>query len=578
MQQKIWQVKEPVSEDLLNQFPELPPLLVQLLANRNLTSAPEVEAFLNPDYEKGTHDPFLFKDMNKAVERLFSAIEKHEKIIIHGDYDSDGVNGSAVLMTILKDLGGNPEVFLPHREKDGYGVNIKTVEYLKKTYDMKVMITVDCGSTNHEPMARAKELGVDVIITDHHHAPDIFPDVLAVLNPMNMKDNYPFKYLCGTAVAFKLAQAMFITDQKSASPKLAPGYDKWFLDLVAIATVTDMMPLLDENRVLLKYGLIVLNKTRRPGLKKLFEVAGIWNYAASAKPVDPFDIGFVIGPRINAAGRMDHANSALFCLMAESEESAQEFVDNIEMNNRDRKVLVEKIMGEVMAQAEGIDDKQILVAIGDGWPMGVAGLIASKALEKLGKPVVIMTHLEDRIAASGRSVPGFHMVEALEKLKDYFSTFGGHAMACGFSLKDGVDPQFIKKELERLAEEALAGKDLRPSISIDAELPAEKIRWDVVDQANLLQPLGMANPQPLFLTTNLEVIEVRKLGSDEQHLKLKLQDRKSMKMLSAIGFSISEKYAGIKIGSTVDIVYRLEVNEWNGNRELQLKIEDLNIL
>lgn len=576
MQQKIWKTKEPVSADLLNQFPELSPLTVQLLSNRGLTSQKEVEAFLNPDFELQAHSPFLFKDMQKSVDRIYLAIANGEKIIVHGDYDADGVDGSAILVTTIRDLGGIADAYLPHREKEGYGVNTNTIEYLA-TQNTKLIITVDCGSTNHAQVDRANELGMDVIITDHHHAPDVFPAAFAILNPMNKNDTYPFKYICGTGVAFKLSQALFLTDQKLAQPKLAPGYDKWMLDLVAIGTIADMMPLVDENRALVKYGLIVLSKTRRPGLKKLMEQAGIWNYGDKINT--PYDVGFVIGPRINAAGRMDHANSAFMLLMAKDEAEALPLVESIEASNRDRRALTEKVVEEVMTQVGDFSDKYIVVAYGEGWPIGVAGLIASKVLEKVTRPVIIMTKMTDRIAASGRSVAGFDMAVALDKMKDeFFATSGGHAMACGFSLKPGIDPKLVIERFEQLAKEALANRDLRAEINIDAELPASSVRFNILDLTEQLRPFGMKNPEPIFLTKNLEVVEVRKLGDKEQHLKLKLQDSSVLKTLSAIGFNIAGKYSDIQVGSRIDLVYKLDINEWNGNRELQLKIEDLNIL
>lgn len=551
-------------------------MIVQLLSNRGLTSAQEVEAFLHPDFELQAHNPFLFKDMQKSVDRVYLAIANGEKIIVHGDYDADGVDGSAILVTTIRDLGGIADAYLPHREKEGYGVNTNTIEYLA-TQNTKLIITVDCGSTNHAQVARANELGMDVIITDHHHAPDIFPSAFAILNPMNKNDNYPFKYICGTGVAFKLSQALFLTDQKSAQPKLAPGYDKWMLDLVAIGTIADMMPLVDENRALVKYGLIVLSKTRRPGLKKLMEQAGIWNYGDKINT--PYDVGFVIGPRINAAGRMDHANAAFMLLMAKDEAEALPLVESIEASNRDRRTLTEKVVEEVMTQVGDFSDKYIVVAYGEGWPIGVAGLIASKVLEKVTRPVIIMTKMTDRIAASGRSVAGFDMAVALDKMKDeFFATSGGHAMACGFSLKPGVDPKLVIERFEQLAKEALANRDLRAEINIDAELPASSVRFNILDLTEQLRPFGMKNPEPIFLTKNLEVVEVRKLGDKEQHLKLKLQDSSVLKTLSAIGFNIAGKYSDIQVGSRIDLVYKLDINEWNGNRELQLKIEDINVL
>jgi len=560
---------------LQNQFPELERVVVQLLMNRGVDSEDAVEKFLNPDFVNHTHSPFLFQDMEKTVQRLYFAIEKGEKITIHGDYDCDGVCGSSLLTTILRDLGAIVDVYLPHREKEGYGVNINTVEYLAKE-GTKIMITVDCGTTNVEPIKRATELGIDVIVTDHHHVPETKLECFAFINPQNTEDTYPFKFLCGTGVAFKLAQALYITDQKLQEPKLANGYDKWLLDLVVIATIADMMQMVDENRALVKYGLIVLKKTRRIGLKRLMERAGVWNYDET--PVSPVDIGFVIAPRINAAGRMDHANAAYKLMVAEKEEETTELVENLETNNMERRALTDKVVEDVISRFGDTEGKYILVAYGEGWPIGLAGLVASRVMQQVGKPVIIMSKLPDRIAGSGRSMPGLDMAIMLEKMKDQFSTSGGHAYACGFSLKEGVDPQFIISEFERYAFEALEGRDMRPILNIDTQLEASEITWKLYDQVQQLRPFGMSNEEPVFVCRELEVEDFRIIGKDQTHLKLRLRDPKMFKSFSCIGFRQGGQAANLKVGGKIDVAFKLDSNEWNGNKELQLKIEDLEIL
>jgi len=575
MASKKWIIKEQVSLDLQNQFPEIEPVVVQLLANRGQTSQSDIERFLNPDFVTDTHSPFLFKDMEKAVQRIYQAIEKKEKITIHGDYDCDGVCSSALLTTILKDLGAEMDVYLPHREKEGYGVNINTVEFLAKE-GTKVVITVDCGTTNVEPIRRAGELGMDVIVTDHHHVPEEKLDCYAFINPQNQEDTYPFGFLCGTGVAFKLAQALYITDQKLSLPKLANGYDKWLLDLVAIATVADMMQLVDENRALVKYGLIVIKKTRRVGLKALMERAGVWNYDET--PVSPQDIGFVIAPRINAAGRMDHANAAYKLMVTDKVEETPALVEDLEKNNTERRALTEKITEEILAKFPVQEGEYVLVAYGDGWPIGLAGLIASKVMQQIGKPVIIMSKLADRIAGSGRSLPGFNMAEVLEKMKENFSTSGGHAYACGFSLKDGVDPELIINEFKRYAKESLEGRDLRPELIIDGEIGPADITWKLFDQVQQLKPFGMSNAEPVFITRALEIEDFKLVGSDQNHLKLRLRDPKLFKSFSCIGFRQGIHAENLKLGGLVDVAFKLDANEWNGNKELQLKIEDIEIL
>ncbi|MCC6639340.1 DHH family phosphoesterase, partial [Candidatus Falkowbacteria bacterium] len=291
-------------------------LLETLLEARGV--APQSrDSFLHPKYED-LYDPFLFQDMRKACQRIFDAITHKEKITIHGDYDADGVCSSALLSQIIKDLGGEVDVYIPHREKEGYGVAMQTVETIASN-KTNLLITVDCGSANKESLEYAQSLGIDVIITDHHHVPKDTPQVFALINPQNPNDHYPFGYLCGTGVAFKVAQALCVIDSTATTPRLSKGYDKWLLDLVAVATIADMMSVLDENRILITYGLKVLQKTKRKGLKKLMELAGL--VVNDATPITPYDIGFVIAPRLNAAGRMDHANAAFFLLTNQDDDA-----------------------------------------------------------------------------------------------------------------------------------------------------------------------------------------------------------------------------------------------------------------
>ncbi len=573
---KRWVMREPIGAPLREQFPELDPVVVQLLANRGITVEAEVEQFLNPDYEQDTHDPFLFADMQRSVDRIMQAIAEGEKITVHGDYDADGVCSSAIIVSTLRDLGGTVDVYIPHREKEGYGLNSNTVKYLHEQ-GTTLLITVDCGTANVEPVAQAEALGMNVIVTDHHHAPETLPPAFALINPQNHHDTYPFGYLCGAGVAFKVAQALYRHDQQQTTPRLSAGYDKWLLDLVAVATIADMMPLLDENRVLVKYGLVVLQKTRRIGLQKLMENAGIWNYGDRA--ITPFDIGFVIGPRLNAAGRMDHANAAYELLMAADEETAIELVKGIEQSNTDRRGLTEKIVEEVFAQIpEDIDERYLVFAYGTDWPIGLAGLVAGKVMQEIGKPVIVATRLEDRIAASGRSVVGFDMAQLLDEHRELFTTAGGHAMACGFSLEpDEGKLAAVREVFEAAAREALAGKDLRPELVIDAELESGQITWKLHELTQQLKPCGKENPEPIFVTRDLEVEEARVVGSDERHLKLRVRNPRTLKSFNAIAFGFGEYAPQLTPGTRIDLAYTVDVNEWNGNRELQLKIEDIEI-
>lgn len=573
---KKWVFKNPVSQETLDSFKDLHPVVVQLLSNRGVTSHDDVESFLHPDYVKHTHDPFLFQDMKKSVDRIYQAIENKEKIIVHGDYDADGVCSSAIMISTIRDLGGDVDVYIPHREKEGYGVNLKTVQHLIENHGVGLLITVDCGTANVDSIEYAQEQGVDVIITDHHHAPEVLPKSFALINPQNHNDSYPFGFLCGAGVAFKVAQALYITERKKDDPKLDEGYDKWLLDLVAVATIADMMPLNDENRALVKYGLIVLKKTKRKGLQALMEHAGIWEYGT--RDITPTDVGFVIGPRLNAAGRMDHANAAFVLLMEDDEVRIAELVAEIEQTNRERKDATEKMTKEAFEQLDQIDDKYLAFVYADGWPVGLVGLVAGKILQQTGKPAVVATKLPDRIAGSGRSVEAFNMAEMLDELREYFTTAGGHAVACGFSLDvDDEKLAFVKKQFEDRAKEKLEGADLRPEITIDAVVKGSDVRWDLYDKIQELKPFGKENEEPIFVLQNLKVEDARAIGNENKHLKLRLQDPTQLKSFSAVAFGFGDIIQDVSLGTSVDIAFVLDSNEWNGNKELQLKITDIEI-
>ncbi len=571
---KNWKIAENISQDLKDNFPEIDPIILQLLINRGVDDEKSIENFLNPNYEKDLHDPFLFQDMQKAVDRIYKAIEKREKITIHGDYDADGVCSSAILSKILTDLGAiEVNTYIPHRGKEGYGVNENTIKYLNEN-GTNLIITVDCGTANIEPIELAQKLGIDVIITDHHHVSKNTPKAFALINPQNKNDNYPFGFLCGAGVAFKLAHALLITELKKENPKLAHGYEKWLLDLTSIATIADMMPLKDENRAIVKYGLQVIRKTRRIGLKKLLELSGVWG--SGERDITPFDVGFVIGPRLNAAGRMDHANTAYYLLNETDENKVVEYVENIEMNNKLRRESTEKISEEIIDSIKDAEDKYLIFAYGDNWPIGLAGLVASRILQKFGKPVIVATNLGDRIAGSGRSIEGFDMAEVLEKMKDSFVTSGGHAAACGFSLENNEENlKKVQTEFEQYAKEALEGKDLRPKLLIDKELELKDVTWSLLKKIETLKPFGKENEEPVFVSRNVEIEEIKTVGKEDKHLKLKIRDSKILKSLSAIGFSLGELNDKINVGDIVDIAYTIDSNEWNGNNELQLKIIDI---
>lgn len=554
--------------ELRKQFPEIAPLILQLLFNRGLITQEKIDEFFNPDYGQDIFDPFLFTDIEKAVSRVYQAVKKKEKIVIYGDYDADGVTSTVLLANVLQTLGARFDIYIPHREREGYGLNQKAIKYLARR-KAKLIITVDCGISNKPEIELAKSKKIDVIVTDHHHEPPKLPEAFAIIDPKVKGCHYPYYDLAGVGVAFKLAQAIILRDKNNVFP---PGYEKWLLDLVAIGTVTDVMPLLGENRTLLKYGLIVLNKTRRIGLKLLAERAGIWPIS-EAELINSENIGFVLGPRLNAAGRMDHATLSYELLITENAKEAQKLVDKLEKSNQQRQAATERIIKEIKDEIKDLDKKYLILAFGK-FSVGVIGLVSGKLKDQFNRPAIVIGMAGKKLVGSGRSISEFNMIEALEKCADLFEIYGGHAGAAGFTLKDKRLLVEFKKRITALAEEKLKGKDLSPKLEIEAEMNLEDLNWDLYDQIEKFEPFGTANPKPLFLIKELVVEGIRMVGNGNKHLKLYLKRKNMVKGFDAIGFGMGEHYEKIKVGDKIDIVCEVNLNQFNGDRRLELKIVD----
>lgn len=568
---KIWQLAKggqkqvPASEDSLS------PLAATLLANRDLSDAQTIESFLHPEYARDTHDPYLFTDMRKVVDRVFLAIEQGERLAIFGDYDADGVCSSVVLTVTLRELGGIiADVYLPHREKEGYGLNVVAVEQFARQ-GVTLLMTLDCGTTNTAEIVAAKKLGIDVIVIDHHHVPDELPGAFALLNPKMPSETYPFRYLASVGMAFKVSQALLQEQRRRAPQEIErlEAFEKWLLDLVAIATVTDLVPLVGENRTLLKYGLITLNKTRRVGLLSLIKEMG-----GKLGALDTQAIAFQIGPRINAAGRMNHANAAYALLTCEDDRESAVLAKSLNEENQRRQQRTEELTAEARSQVESQLHRRVLVAVGDGWPVGLVGLVASRLMETYHRPVLVIGRTDHGLTGSGRSIPTFNIIEALHRTPELFVKFGGHAQACGFTVKDDASLARLAEALNEFAEEVLTEEDLKPVLTIDAALLLRDVQWSTYETVQLFEPFGMNNPKPKFLFSRVQVVGLGTVGSANQHLKLTLSDEQGT-IRQAIGFRIGEWETKLRLGDSIDVVAELAASEWNGNRELQLKIVDL---
>ncbi|HAO81649.1 TPA: single-stranded-DNA-specific exonuclease RecJ [Candidatus Veblenbacteria bacterium] len=568
MKDKLWQLAEPISADILGQFPELDPVLLQLLWNRGLKDQAAIDEFLNPDWLADVHDPFLFKDMKRAVERIYEAIGGNQTIGVFGDYDADGVTAAVIITSTLKKLGAKVEVYLPHREREGYGLNEEAIRYLKDR-GVSLLITCDCGVANPSQVSLANSLGLTVIVTDHHQAQAELPAAFAILHPGLAGESYPFKFLSGGGVAFKLVQGLLRYEGCHLSQTEREIQEKWLLDLVAISTVADMVKLTGENRTLVKYGLTVLRKTRRLGLKKLIEVAGL-----NFDDLDTYAIGFQIAPRINAAGRMDHANAAYALLMSENSTEAEELARSINLTNSQRQAITDVMFKEACEQIGKINIKTFFIqAYKPEWSLGLVGLVAGKLVQQYNRPALVMCQVGDKIAGSGRAgVGGFDLANALTACSEYLVSFGGHKEAAGFSLSIDQLENFLSK-FAKLAKAHLSGQDLTAKLAVDAVFTLDKIDWHIAEQVELLEPFGQGNHGARFASYGVLIANTQPVGSAGQHLRLELSFESSHQRF--IWFNSAESSKQFSIGDKVDVVYEVGVNEWNNTRQLELKVVDI---
>lgn len=533
----------------------IPPILATLLWRRGIQTVQEAQRFLYPD-TNGFYDPFLMKDMDRAVSRIRQAIAGQERVMIYGDYDADGATSTSLLFLALKTLDANVEYYIPDRFSEGYGLNTPAIEAAKEQ-GFGLIITVDNGISAVEQVRVANELGVDMIVTDHHTPPEILPDAYAILNPKQPGCNYPDKMLAGVGVAFKLVQALY------------ERVPEEFLELAAIGTVADLAPLKDENRLLTLCGLRRINSTPSLGVKALIEVAGL-----DGKEITAGHIGFSFGPRINASGRLDSATYAVQLLTTEDVEEAGRLASFLEDRNKERQELSEQIAVEAVQMVEDHPEwleGRVLVIASHGWNEGVIGIVASRLVERYYRPTLMIALNEERGKSSARSIAGFDLYEALTRCSDLLDHYGGHKMAAGFSLApERIDE--LRQRMNEIADEVLTEEDMTPKIEVDAELPLTQIDLDLVDQIQGLAPYGFGNPSPRFAFTGLKIEETRVVGKDAAHLQLRVKSGRDE--LKCIAFRRSEDQRVLESLATIDIVGELSVNEWKGRRDVQMVLGD----
>jgi single-stranded-DNA-specific exonuclease len=555
-----WVQRPTAPAAFLHELPSsIGPLLGQLLWSRQITDPGAAAAFLSADYNT-LHDPFALRDMDLAVERIRQAIETQQTVAVYGDFDTDGVTGVALLKQALSALGLRVLPYIPRRVEEGYGLNIPAIEQLAEQADL--LITVDCGISNVAEIARAKALGLDVIVLDHHTPPAQLPQGYAVINPKREDCQYPFDMLAGVGVAYKLTQALHRAGFRTS----LRGRD--LLDVVALGTVTDMAPLYGENRILVKHGLRAINQSERPGIKALIEAT------ASRRPIDTRTIGYVLGPRLNAAGRLDDAIRAYHLLLATDDAEAQLLAEELNTINLQRQTLTKEVQQRAheLALSSGKDRQRIVILDNKDFPAGVVGLVAARLVETWGRPVLLLERGESSSRGSARSVEGFSIIAALTEIGELFEKFGGHTMAAGFTIANAHLPE-LESRLQLIAARDLPDDLLTPRLYYDAELPLSSLNVELVEQLAALEPYGHGNPEPVWVTRGLKVVDAFVMGKERQHLKLRLFDGRST--IDALWWRNAEQAAAFSNCPRVDLAYTVGLNDYMGRRRVQLIVKEL---
>jgi single-stranded-DNA-specific exonuclease len=562
MAQRIWKIPEPnvaLQKELVAEC-GITPVTAQLLINRNIKAPKEVDRFLKADL-RHLHDPFLLKDMDKAVQQIKRAISKGEKIMIYGDYDVDGITAVALLSRVLEDMGGYVVCYIPDRIEEGYGLNKKAVKIAHRQ-NVSLLITVDCGITGKEEVEYLSNVGITAIITDHHTVfEQSFPSkAYAVINPLQKDCRYPFKHLPGVAIAYKLAEAL----------TFGSGTDiREHLDLVALGTVQDMVPQLGENRILTKYGLKKINDSSKVGIRALIEVAGLRGRKISVR-----EIGYMLGPRINAAGRVGSAKIPLRLLTTADMAEAIELAERLDKENRNRQKIGNTILKEAINRVENeinFKNDKIIILESEDWHPGVIGIVASRIAERFNRPAVMISFDKNEGKGSGRSIKKFHLFKALVECRDLLADFGGHAAACGLKVtRNNLDA--FKAKLNEVASESLDAKDFMSTLTVDMEIPLHSLKHNLISEFENLSPYGPGNPPPILSSRSL------KLKGKPRQMR-----REGMKMwvtddnitCEAIGFRMDEMLPDILESATVDMVYTPNIVKWRGVDTLQLGLIDI---
>lgn len=558
-------------QELFSKGLSISPITAQLLINRGIDDMSHASSFINSSLNS-FHNPQQMKDMDKAVQRIIHAINTKEKIFIYGDYDVDGITATSLLILFLREIGVDASYYIPKRTEEGYGLNLNAIKKIKEQGG-SLIITVDCGITAVEETKAANEMGIDLIITDHHQLSDKKPPAFAILHPGQDGCLYPFKSLTGVGIVFKLIKSLRSSfKDRGVSQDRLPNLKK-HLDLVSLGTIADIAPLLGENHIIAKYGLREISRTEKAGLKALKTVAGIHE-----RDVTVTDVGFLLGPRINAAGRLGDADSAIRLFTTSDINEALEIARHLNSENKKRQIIQDDILKEVRKQISeqcSVEKERAIVLSSPNWHQGVIGIVASKVVEEYYKPTILISVDGEYGKGSARGIPSFHLYEGLRRCSDLLVDFGGHKYAAGLTIKkDRIDE--FRNYFQQVTAEVLKDEDCIPQIDIDMTVGLSDMDYTLLEEIERIGPFGTSNPPPLFCSKDVKVVgEPALIGKNNAHLKMDIED--GAEMMEVIGFNVSHLLKEIDDGGLYDIVYTPMTNNWGRNRRLQLKLKDIRI-
>lgn len=548
---------------IINEY-NIPEIIARAMINRGIDTVSKVRVFMDTDL-RSMHDPYLLKGMKSAVEKILKAIENKDKICVYGDYDVDGITATAVMIRTLKRLGADAVYYIPNRIEEGYGLGNNSMDIIKEL-EVSLIITVDCGIRSNEVVDYAQAIGMEVIITDHHECEGELPKAYSILNPHQPDCGYPYKGLAGVGVAFKLASALL-------SQKGIGDYAEELLDIVSIGTIADVVPLLDENRIIVKNGLGRIRKTANKGIKALLTVCGL-----NDKELNTYNVAFMLAPRINAAGRIADATECVELLLTDDEDKAVEIAERLDSDNRERQKIETDILKCAIAIIEetlDTDKNRVLVLSNDNWHVGVIGIVASRLVDRYYLPAFVISQDGELGKGSARSIPGFNIFEAMSKHSGIFEKYGGHEMAAGFTiLTERIDE--LRDCMNKEAEKIMGMDKPIPEVFVDYKLMPTDITLDTVRQLKLMEPFGTGNTSPVFVYRDLMVTSSRAVGNESKHLSLMVND--GINEIKCIAYNFGSMQKLLSFGSKIDIICTVENNIWNGMENVQLNIKDIKLI